>query len=411
MSPKQFLKHFRRDERLASGRFFPDSPLVVDPSERLGVVLLNLGGPYDRSEVDDFLFQRWMDPVLEGPRIRKGRSVPVRIAARIGARFLWRDYDQIGGECPINRLTREQASALQEHLNERLGRKLGIGIRTYIAMRYGRPSSEEAALQMVDDAIDKVILLPLYPQYAMATTGSSLAYWSVMLDVDGIVKRQTAAVVEYSTHPKYVRALSERIDEALQRFPRRVRNAVEIVFCAEQPALGGDFAAEESFCHLVRETVGHVARLRDEDREYRVSFFDSGRRKPDKVHRGTKEVLRELADRDSRSVLVVPLGLSTDHVWTAYGLDIGLRQEAKQIGISMFEVASAMNCHPLFIDALADIVGEHVTQHTEGAARSAGVSANSSDAHRASGLGRVSSMHFSSCSVCNGPVRSRNWGT
>lgn len=405
MTPRQFLLRYRTDPRIRSGEFFPSGPVEVAQEDRIGVVLLNLGGPAGRADVESFLYRRWMDPVLERLRLRFGRHVFVKLAAKVGARFLWKDYEQIGGECPINRLTREQASALQEELNSRASSSHRVRFRTYIAMRYGTPDSNEALRMMHMDGITHSILLPLYPQYSTATTGSSLAYWSALASRDP-KPISTTAVIEYATHPGYIQALGDRIDQALQRVPRRLRSATHIVFSAEHPSIGGHLRSDDSFCAHVRETIQRVMSAREQTVSH-LTYYDAPQSESETGHPETRQVLMKLGARGVRSVIVVPIGLATDHLWTAYTLDIALRQEISESGIEFFEVASAMNCHPQFIAALADIVSDHIRAGTG--------TASSTPPRQAGNGGRLSAddrMRYGSdvrCHVCSPSIRTREW--
>lgn len=406
MTPRQFSRLFSRDSRLASGRYFSSGPVRVSRGDRVGVVLLNLGGPQGRRELETFLYRRWMDPVVEKTRLRPGRHSFVRIAAKLGSRSLWRDYEQIGGECPINRRSREQAAALQECLNGALASRLGVTFKTYLAMRYGTPSSEDAMRALVRDGVTKTILLPLYPQYSIATTGSSLAYWSVMSEAEKHSTLDTTAVLEYAAHPDYLQSLSERIDEALQRFPKRVRPATHIVFCAKSHPAGGALDAEESFCRLMHESIRRVVDLRGAGHQHHSTFFESRQSDLGFGHEDTRNTIRRLADDGAKSVLLVPIGITTDELWTCYTLDIVLRKEFEASSIRYFEVASSLNCHPLFIATLSRVVARHLTavsdQDTGGDRASAPITSAGSSESAALRAVRA-------CETCHGPISARQW--
>src|SRR5690606_40651376 len=131
---------------------------------------------------------------------------------------------------PLNRLTREQAAALEKYLMREFGEEAGVEFKTYIAMRYWHPFSEEAAEQMRQDGINKVVLLPLYPHYSKTTTGSGLIYWYALQEEGEIPRWDTTYVLEYSTNQKYVQAVSESIDVAYQRFQMDHRSMVHLLF-------------------------------------------------------------------------------------------------------------------------------------------------------------------------------------
>ena len=148
------------------------APAAMAGRNRLGVVLLQLGGPASLDEVQPFLESMFRDPELIT------LSIPPRLRRWLASRFAaWRArrvralYAGIGGGSPIGRVT-----ALQARLLERaLGRR--VECRAFVAMRYGSPSAAEAVDRVQASGCDRVVLLPLYPQYSAATTGSSLGAW------------------------------------------------------------------------------------------------------------------------------------------------------------------------------------------------------------------------------------------
>lgn len=360
MNAREFLKRYEYDQRLVTGDYFSKEALDVEPGDTIGVVLLNLGGPRDSEETASFLYNLFMDPaIIDIPVGGILRHWLCRLISGTRARSVSEDYEAIGGGSPINRLTEEQAQSLERALEQNYGDALGVDFRTYVAMRYWHPFSEEAARRMEEDGVDRVVLLPLYPQYSKTTTGSSLIYWKELEKADEIPDWPTTEVKEYAAHPKYVQALSERIDEGLQRFPRQVRDDVELVFSAHGTPLREMKERGDPYCCLIHSTVDQVVKLRDEDRPFHVAF-QSKVGPGEWLTPGTVEKVEELADEGRTAVLLVPVAFVTDHIETAYELDIELREEAEEFGIEHFEVTSGLNCHPLFIEALGEVVAAQV---------------------------------------------------
>ncbi len=354
MTPREFLRRYQYDDRLVNGRYYSSELLPIRRGERVGVVLLNLGGPDRVEDVAPFLYNLFMDPaIIDIPVKGLLRHWLSRLIARTRSKSVGKDYEVIGGGSPINRLTREQASAIEVALNDRYGEAMGVTFRTYIAMRYWHPFSEDAAKRMLEDGIDKVVLLPLYPQYSKTTTGSSLLYWWMLEQAGEIAVRPTAYVYEYAAHPKYIRAVSERIDEALQRFPRNLRSHVQLVFSAHGTPLREMKERKDPYCCLIHGTVDRVMALRRNDRPFHVAF-QSKVGPAEWLTPSTPDKLKELAEDGLTAVLLVPIAFVTDHIETAYELDVEVRQEAEEMGIRHFEVTSGLNCHPLFIEALAE---------------------------------------------------------
>ena len=134
--------------------------------DRVAVVLFNLGGPDAPEAIQPFLFNLFNDrAIIALPQpLRWALATLISHRRAPVAREI---YDQIGGASPLLGLTQAQADALGESLGD-LGE---VGV--FIAMRYWHPMSEEAALEVRAFAPDRIVLLPLYPQYSTTTTASS----------------------------------------------------------------------------------------------------------------------------------------------------------------------------------------------------------------------------------------------
>lgn len=354
MTPLDFLRWYEFDERILRGGYFSSAPLEVTEGERVGVVLLNPGGPETLDDVESFLYNCYMDPArYDLPVGGHLRHWACQTVASYRASSVKADYELIGGGSPLTPLTHEQADSLQKHLNDQFGGPTGIDFRTYVAMRYWHPFSEEAAAQMKDDGVDRVVLLPLHPQYAKTTSGSSLARWKALEETGSIPSWPTTTVVEYAANPKFVRALSERIDEGLQRFPRERRDDVTLLFSAHGTSLRDRERRKDPYCCLVHSTVEQVMRHRGRDRPFHTAFQDTNSLQAG-LTPTTTEALSELAETGEDAVLVVPVAHVTDHFETNYMLDIEVREAAEFAGIHHYEVTSALNTHPLFIEALGE---------------------------------------------------------
>jgi len=372
MTPREFLQVYDFDKRIIRGTYFPSTPLPVDEGDKVGVVMMNLGGPDTLDDVEPFLYNLFVDPAiidLNLPLLGNAelslnwlfnkpfngalRDKLCKLIARKRSESVRDDYEMIGGGSPINTLTREQARSLETLLNERYAESTGATFHTYIAMRYWHPFSEEAAEQMEEDGIDKVVLLPLYPHYSKTTTGSSLVYWKALENAGEIPTWPTTTVYEYAANPKYVQAISERIDEGLQRFPSEVRDDVHLLFSAHGTPLKEMTERRDPYCCLVHSTVEQVMRYRDFDRPF-DSAFQSKVGPVKWLAPSTPDKLEELAHAGHTNVLVVPVAFVTDHIETSYELDIEVREEAEEFGIEHYEVTSGLNSHPLFIQALME---------------------------------------------------------
>lgn len=367
MTPHAYLRRFRPDAALLTGESFNQGPVQVEEGDVVGVVLLGLGGPSRPDEVVPFLYSRLMDPAevhLPVPRWAR-RRVAQALAYRRG-RALARAFEMIGGTSPLRRHASEQAVALQRRLTHRYGAATGAEFRTYVAMRHRDPSMAAARAQMAKDGVTKAVLLPLQPHFSATTTGSSLAYWRALDAELGAPTWTESLATEYATQPRFVRALSERIDEGLQRFAREDRERAQILFVAQGVSHRHRVHFGDPYCCHLHATVRAVAKERGEDRPVHLAFqapIGGGRT----AGRSVAEAIDDLADDGASAVLAVPISFISDRVEAAFDLDVTARARAQSSGIADFEVTSGLNCHPLLIEALAECVGAHL----QPAARSA----------------------------------------
>jgi ferrochelatase len=332
--------------------------------EKIGVVLLNLGGPDSLDAVEPFLYNLFCDPdIIDFPGSFLFRK---RLAKMISTRRspgVIEQYREIGGKSPLKDHTLKQAALLEEKLNERLPAKV------YVAMRYWRPSTDEALDAIERDDIKKVILLPLYPQFSKATTTSSLKEWenklrSRDLDID------YSLIEQYYDRPAFIDSWVERIREGMERFPVEVRDDVNLLFSAHGTPMKlvrqGD-----PYSHQIKETVEAIMQRGGFGQPHTLCY--QSKVGPMKwLTPSTPDTIAELASRGVRHMLLVPIAFASDHLETLFELGIEYRRQAKERGVEQYEVTAGLNDSSAFINALAELVYEELganNDRAEGAAR------------------------------------------
>lgn len=358
MSPRDLAKAYASDERLFSGRFFSQEPVRPGPGDRVGVVLLVPGAPEKREDVVGYLYHRLMLP----PGARSGfklwlRHLQSQVSARLLSRQLNSEYSSIGGGSSINRLNREQCRDLSGRLQVLSDMPEGVRFHTYLASPFGTPDILEAVRQMEEDGITHVVLLPMFPQYATETSGRALAMWDGLIKTGKIPTRPTIAIGQFATREKYLRSVNERIEQALQRYPKHIRPDVELLFAAHGIPASADAEKRDPYCCLVHNTVDGIMAMRGKDRKFSLTFVRT-RTWGDQVSNDLQDRLRRMARAGTRAVLVVPVDHVTEQFDTAFLLDVRMRGVAEHAGIPHYHVASGLNCHPLFMDCLAELVRE-----------------------------------------------------
>lgn len=311
-------------------------------SEKTAVLLLQMGGPDSIAAVEPFLLNLFTDRdiIKIGPRFLQpfiARRIVKKRAPKVQAH-----YQEIGGKSPIRELTDAQGKGLQELLGE--------GYRSFVAMRYSRPSTLEALAAIKREGISKVVALSLYPHYSRATTGSSINELNRVLKQSG-VQFETKWIDRFYNHPLYIRALAEKVSEGLASFPDP--KEAEIVFSAH--SLPQSFIDEgDPYLAHIQETVRLVMEQVG-DASYQLSF--QSKAGPVKwLEPSTEDMLQSLAAKGRKNLLMVPLSFVSDHIETLHEIDIQYAEEAKGLGIERFLRSESLNTSPLFLECLADLV-------------------------------------------------------
>ena len=316
---------------------------------RLGVVLMQFGGPDSLDAVEPFLFELFNDPdIFElpfGPRFQKWLA---GIISRRRAPLVAKKYGEIGGKSPIVEFTRRQIVALQSVLD---AVHPELKAKVYLAARYWKPFTEETLRQLLADGITEVVLLPLYAQYSKVNAGSSLNEWDRVQKRLGVHLRDVR-IYEYYKNEKYLGAMNDRIDAALARFDSP--KDVYLLFSAHGTPV--DIVERgDPYARQIRETMEAIMDIRGRENRYSLSFQSKVGPKQ-WLTPSTTEVLRELGGSGVKNLLVIPIAFVSDHIETLHELGIEERHNASQHGITHYEVMEGINDHPLFIECLADLV-------------------------------------------------------
>jgi protoporphyrin/coproporphyrin ferrochelatase len=315
---------------------------------KYGIVLLQLGGPDSLDAVEPFLYNLFRDPdIINFPLSFLFRKRLARTIARRRSPKIRGHYDHMGGKSPILDLTRDQANALENKLKET------IDCKVVIAMRYWKPFTEEAIAELKKEGIQDVVLLPLYPHYSSSTTGSSINEWNRAVKSERIVHWTVRQVREYPEHPDFIASFVERINEALSRFPEHKRGDVHLVFSAHGTPVKlvrqGD-----PYKYQIEDTYRAILRAGGYTQEHILCF--QSRVGPEKwLEPFADETVERLAKEGVRNMLVIPIAFVSEHIETLFELNVEVREIAETHGVEQFEVMPALNDHPKYIQALADL--------------------------------------------------------
>ena len=334
-----------------SGRVDTLPPKSVDeaPPPPVGVVLLQLGGPDRLESVEPFLLNLFCDPdIIDLPLAFLFRKPLARFISRRRAPKVREYYRKIGGGSPILRLTNRQARALEPELRPMMNAKV------FVAMRYWHPSTAEVLGQIREEQIRRVILLPLYPQYSVSTTGSSVNEWNRVAGRMNMRNLDLSVIEEYCEHPSYIAAVVSNIRVALARVREQERRKVHIVFSAHGTPMrlvqNGD-----PYQQQILRTYRAVTSVGNFDLPHVLCY--QSKVGPQKwLEPSLVQTIRRLGAEGVSHVVVVPIAFVSDHSETLYEINMEVRREARESGISYYDMVPALNAHPLFIHALADLI-------------------------------------------------------
>ena len=315
---------------------------------RVGVLLFNLGGPETLRDVKPFLYRLFSDPEIIHVKFSPLRKAIAYTIATLRRKTSESYYSQIGGGSPLRRLTEEQASALADEIKRR-----GRDVETFVGMCTWHPFLFEAVNKIDEANIDSLVILPLFPQYSVTTTGSGFAVLRQLIDKHPQFKKLDVQwICSWADHPAYIESFAQAIQRELGKFTDTEK--VHLLFSAhsipESYVRNGDPYLEQT-----KETVELIMDRLGRRNPYRLSF--QSKIGPVKwLEPFTNDVIVELGKQGVDDVLVIPVSFVSEHIETLYELDILFRKVAADAGVENFRRVPALNSDPTFIRALADIV-------------------------------------------------------
>lgn len=311
------------------------------------VTLLNMGGPNTNSDVRDFQRRLFNDSMLiRFPLSWAFQKLFATLLIAFRTKTTEKRYQLIGGGSPIFRSTKDQAIALQDELDKR-----GRSLKVIFSFNYSSPLPDET-IQEIQQAKKKYILpLSLYPHFSKATTGSNIYH----------LKKSAKAIYpqlkflnspSYYLDDHYIQAFTDRILEKLQ--PGETLDDFYLLFSAHGLPLY--FLTEgDLYPYQISQTVANVLAKLNRDNNWTICY-QSAVGPLQWLKPAIEDMIKALARRRIKKIMVVPISFVTDHIETICEIDMEYRKIAEDLGVDDFRMSSALECHPKFITALADTV-------------------------------------------------------
>lgn len=312
-------------------------------NKKIAVVLMNLGGPDSLDAVQPFLQNLFSDPdIFKIPLVQKPLA---KFIARKRAPKVVEEYKLIGGKSPIGYWTELQRRMLEERLNQNESI-----FKVFIAMRYWKPFTSDVVQEIEKEQFEKIVLLPLYPQYSISTTGSSINEWNRVYRGP---KEKVIVINDFYRNENYLKAINERIDQALNEFDCK-RDEVYFLFSAHGVPVSY-IKKGDPYQKQIEETVQLVMSKRNFSNTFSLAY--QSKVGPMKwLEPSTDSEIERLIQSGIKNLLVIPIAFVSDHIETLYELDIEYRKIAEGAGVENYIVMKGLNDSQLFIEALAEEV-------------------------------------------------------
>lgn len=314
--------------------------LRIMTSRRVAVILFNLGGPDEPKAVRPFLFNLFNDAAIIGLP-QPFRFLLAQLISRTREKTAQENYAYMGGGSPLVPETQKQADALEHELARRVP---NVTFKCFLAMRYWRPFTKDAARAAKAWGATDAILLPLYPQFSSTTTASSLKQWRKHSDLPA------ATLCCYPAGGAFAEAHADAIMQAWRDAgsPANPRVLFSAHGLPQRVVDGGD-----PYQWQVEQSAAAVRAKLPATWDTRISY--QSRVGPLKwIGPATDEEVRA-AGQDKVGLIVSPIAFVSDHVETLVELDIEYAQLAREAGVPFYLRAPALGAAPRFIAALADL--------------------------------------------------------
>jgi ferrochelatase len=263
-------------------------------------------------------------------------------------------YASIGGGSPLRKITDEQAKELKMALEAK-----EVPVNVYVGMRYWHPFTEDAVRQIKKDRITKLVVLPLYPQFSISTTGSSIRVLQNLFREDAFLSKVPVSIIRsWYQREGYIKSMADLIEKELQTFSNP--EEVMIFFSAHGVPVsyvedaGDPYRDQMEECiYLIMNELKSRRISNDHTLAYQSRVGPIQWLKP-----YTDEVLVELGQKGVQSLLAVPVSFVSEHIETLEEIDMEYRELALESGIQNWGRVPALGCTETFITDLADAVIE-----------------------------------------------------
>jgi len=328
------------------------SPDMSSAGSRIGVLLVNLGTP----DATDYLsMRRYLKEFLSDRRVieesrLKWWLVLNLVILTVRPSRKGRDYDKIWNkernESPLKTITRSQSDKLEELLD-----KVDKRIRVDWAMRYGNPSIRSRLDALVAQNCERILIVPLYPQYAAATTATVCdeAFRALSL-----MRFQPALRVAapYFAESVYIDALAASLNAALDKLAFKPE-----VMVASYHGMPEDYVTKgDPYLKQCSETTALLRKKLKLDDEKLLMTFQSRFGTAEWIKPYTDTTVKSLAERGVKNIAVITPGFSVDCLETLEEIAMENAEIFHRSGGENFAAIPCLNDTPAGMAVIGDVV-------------------------------------------------------
>ncbi|NKB45477.1 MAG: ferrochelatase [Alphaproteobacteria bacterium] len=313
--------------------------------KKVAVVLFNLGGPDSLESVRPFLFNLFNDPaILRMPNPM--RWMIAQIISRSREEKSQGIYALVGGRSPLLPSTQAQADALQKSLSG-----LADQVSVHVCMQYWHPMAKETVAAIKAEAPDRVVLLPLYPQFSTTTAGTSLKAFHKEALAQGL----TAPIDSLCCFPHQAGFLAETVENIHQSLAVAARSGKPRLLLSAHGLPERTIQAGDPYQWQVEQTAKAIVdKIGDADLDHVICY--QSRVGPVKWIGPFIEDEIKRAGLDKVPVVIAPISFVSEHVETLVEIEQEMRELALEVGVPGFERVPAVATGTAFIEGLADMV-------------------------------------------------------
>lgn len=312
----------------------------------IAVFLLDFGGPEKLQDVRPFLRNLFADrSIFPFPF---AQNFFASLVSFLRAPKVAKHYLAIGGGSPLPKQSKHIAAQLEDGL-----KKTALDFKVFVGMRYWNPYIKDTLREIADAKPQGMVVIPMFPHYSTATTGSVFAAFEAAYAEIGL-NIPYQKIDWWYDQPQYIAAWCYTIKRALDQFPEGGRSKIPILFTAHSLPESFVRKRKDPYPTQIKECCEKIITYLGGEHPSYLSY-QSKVGPIEWLKPSTIEFVKELGGRGMKELVVVPISFLTDHFETLYEIDHLIIPEAQTAGIQQTVRCEALYYTPYLTKALEEM--------------------------------------------------------